>query len=640
MCGICGVLQVVGEPRRVIGPERLDWMTDLMTHRGPDDRGTVIADGVALGVRRLSIIDVESGHQPWSNERGDVWAILNGELYNHESLRTGLATNGHVFRSRCDTEVLPHLYEQFDAAFPTKLRGDFGIALWDERRRRAILVRDRAGVKPLYYARVDDLIVFASELKSVLGSGLVAPTVDPVAVYLYLTFGYVPGPRTLLEGVSKLMPGEQLTIENGRVELDEYWSYPAPTLPPRRLSVQEYGHRLLSELEESVRIRLMSDVPLGAMLSGGLDSSIVVALMARNMSRPVKTFSIGFVEASQDNELADARLVADRFGTDHHELELSFARDTADLGELIWHLDEPVADVSSLGFMALSEFAARSVSVALSGQGADELLGGYKKHRAAALAQHWQAFGALGRRSAAAAAIVAPAALRRPARTLAAKNAVDRHLAMSGRLDARTRDALLTHSLAGADDRLVTSALARYGDNLHVAPLAASMYLDSRLALVDGLLHYFDHTSMAHSLEVRVPFLDQSVVELCATIPSDLKVRRLTTKHILKVAARGLVPDSVIDKRKVGFFRHAADAWFRSQLNRSIPQYLLCDDPSYAEFLDQACVRQLVEEHARGDKSRSELLLGVLMLAVWLETYLPRALERPAELTHAPPLSP
>jgi asparagine synthase (glutamine-hydrolysing) len=632
MCGICGVVQVGGEPRQVISPERLDWMTDLMTHRGPDDRGTFVEDGVAIGVRRLSIIDVESGHQPWSNESGDVWAVLNGELYNHESLRADLMKGGHVFQSRCDTEVIPHLYERFGDAFPAKLRGDFGIALWDGRGRCAILARDRAGVKPLYYARADDVIVFASELKSLLGSGLVAPTVDQEAVYLYLTFGYVPGPRTLLAGVSKLMPGEQLTVRDGRVELDEYWSYPTPLTDHGRLDEEEYGRRLLSELEESVRIRLMSDVPLGAMLSGGLDSSIIVALMARNMSRPVKTFSVGFVESSQDNELADARLVADRFGTDHHELELSFAQDTVDVAELVWHLDEPVADISSLGFMALSEFAARSVSVALSGQGADELLGGYKKHRAAALAQRWQALGALGRRSAAAAARIAPAALRRPARTLAAESAVERHLAMSGRLDAKTREALLTGSLAGADDRLAIEALARYGEGLQDAPLAASMYLDSRLALVDGLLHYFDHTSMAHSLEVRVPFLDQSVVELCATIPSDYKVKRLTTKHVLKTAARGLVPDSVIEKRKVGFFRHAADAWFRSQLDRSIPQYLLRDQPHYAEFLDEASVRQLVEAHARGDTRSSELLLGVLMLEVWLATYLPRALEWPAEL--------
>jgi asparagine synthase (glutamine-hydrolysing) len=633
MCGICGVVQVEGAPRDVVAPGVLDWMTDLMRHRGPDDRGTYVELGVALGVRRLSIIDVDAGHQPWANETDDVWAILNGELYNHDDLRRQLVDDGHTFHSRCDTEILPHLYERHGDAFPSRLRGDFGLAIWDGRRRRLVLARDRAGVKPLYYTQVDDLVVFASELKSLLGSGLLRPTVDPEAVYLYLTFGYVPGHRTLLSGVSKLLPGEILTVENGEVCSREYWSHPIPTMAADRLDDDEYARRLLSELEDSVRVRLMSDVPLGAMLSGGIDSSVVVALMARNTDRPVKTFSVGFVESNDSNELADARMVANAFGTDHHELELSFAHDTVDVADLVWHLDEPVADVSSLGFLALSEFAARSVSVALSGQGADELLGGYKKHRAAALAERWQLLGGLGRRSAALAAKVGPASVRRPARTLAAASPVDRHLAMSGRLDPGLRERLLTNALLGADDEVVVRALAPYAEGLDDKPLAASMYLDGRLALVDALLHYFDHTSMAHSLEVRVPFLDQRVVELCATIPSDLKVRGVTTKYLLKRAVRGLVPDAVLDKRKVGFFRAAADAWFRSQLERSIHRYLLCDAPKYAEFLDQATVRRLIDEQARGRTQHSELLLGVLMLEVWLTSYLPRALERPTLLS-------
>lgn len=632
MCGICGVVQVGGVPREVIAPDGLDWMTDLMRHRGPDDRGTYTEPGIALGVRRLSIIDVEAGHQPWSNETADVWAILNGELYNHGPLRDSLVSDGHVFRSRCDTEILPHAYERWGDSFATTLRGDFGIAIWDAKRRRAILARDRAGVKPLYYTEVEDLVVFASELKSLLGSGLVAPRVDPESVYLYLTFGYVPGPRTLLSGVSKLLPGEQLIIGEGTVVRSRYWTYPKPSPPAERLDDKDYARGLLATLEDSVRVRLMSDVPLGAMLSGGLDSSVVVALMARNMAQPVKTFSVGFVEAP-DNELADARLVAAAFGTDHHELELSFTRDTVDIADLVWHLDEPVADVSSLGFLALSEFAARAVSVVLSGQGADELLGGYKKHRAAALAGHWQALGSVGRRAAAVAAMIAPSGLKRPARTLAASDPVQRHLAMSGRLDGESRKRLLGDSVIAADDLFVLKALEPYAEGLVDEPLPASMYLDARLPLVDALLHYFDHTSMAHSLEVRVPFLDQEVIEFCATVPNDLKVRRLTTKHLLREAARELVPTRIIEKRKVGFFRAAADAWFRSQLDRSIRRYLLTDAPRYTEFVDGAAVRDLVDEQARGRTQHSELLLGILMLEVWLTSYLPRALERPTSLS-------
>ncbi len=630
MCGICGVVRVRGERQPVIEPERLDWMTDMMVHRGPDDRGTYQDDGVALGVRRLSIIDVEAGHQPFSNETGDIWAIQNGELYNHDELRQALREDGHAIRTRCDTEILPHLYERYGEDFPRALRGDFGIAVWDSRSEKLILARDRAGVKPLYYADSGDVVVFASELKSLLGSGLVEATVDPEAVYLYLTFGYVPGPRTLLKGVLKVLPGESLTIDRTGVRHTTYWEQPLPAATVRPANSEEYGQRLLAELEDAVCVRLMSDVPLGAMLSGGLDSSVVVALMARNTSQPVKTFSVGFVEAAEDNELADARMVASAFGTDHHELELSLVDDSVDLEELVWHLDEPVADVSSLGFLALSDFASRTVSVALSGQGADELLGGYKKHRAASLAGHWGRLGTPGRLTASLASHIPSRRLGRPARTLAAAGPVDRHLAMSGRMDESTRGRLLAGALAGADDRIVVEALAPYAVGLADDPLPASMYLDSRLALVDALLHYFDHTSMAHSLEIRVPFLDQRVVELCATIPSSLKVRRLTTKHVLREAARGLVPESVIGKRKVGFFRHAADAWFRAQLDGSIRRYLLREEPRFAEFLDEVVVRELVAEHGRGRSDHSELLLAILMLEVWLDSFLGRALEPPS----------
>jgi asparagine synthase (glutamine-hydrolysing) len=604
-------------------------MTDLMTHRGPDERGTHQEEGVALGVRRLSIIDVEAGQQPVSNEIRSVWAIQNGELYNHEEVRADLIVDGHVLQTRCDTEVLPHLYERWGDDYAAHLRGDFATAVWDREQRRAVLARDRAGVKPLYYAVVDDVVVFASELKSLLGSGLVATRVDPEGVYLFLTFGYVPGPRTLLQGVSKLLPGERLTIGDGAVTTTDYWTHPKPEVG-ERLSAEEYGRRLMAELDESVRVRLMSEVPLGAMLSGGLDSSIVVALMARASTLPVKTYSVGFLESADANELDDARLVASYFGTEHHELELSFERDTVDLEDLLWHLDEPVADVSTIGFYALSKFASTSVTVALSGQGADELLGGYKKHRAAALAGSWRHLGRTGRAAASLAARVAPGNTRRPARTLAAANPVERHLAMSGRLDPGLRTALLAGRLSGADDRIALEAVGRFAAGLADDPLPASMYLDGRLALPDALLHYFDHMSMAHSLEVRVPFLDHHVVELCAKIPSDVKVRRLTTKHILKEAARGLVPDQVIDKRKVGFFRHAADGWIRAQLTRAAPHYLLNTPLASAEFLNQASVLELVDQHRRGRSPHSELLLAVLMLEVWLTSYLPRALERPS----------
>jgi asparagine synthase (glutamine-hydrolysing) len=599
-------------------------MTDAMTHRGPNDRGTYSTDGAALGVRRLSIVDVEGGHQPIANEDGSVWAVQNGELYNHEAVRADLRARGHRFATRCDTEIIPHLYEDAGAAFPERLRGKFGIALWDGRKQRAVVARDRLGVKPMYYAQADDVLVFASELKSLLASGLVDTRLDYEAIDAFLTFGFVPGPMTPLAQVRKLMPGERLVVDGAGARTEAYWSYPEPA--PVEMTLDDAAEGLLAGLDESVRLRLMSDVPLGAMLSGGIDSSVIVALMARHMTEPVKTFSVGFAEAGRGNELSDARLVANHFGTDHHELELSFAEQTVDLAELVWFMDEPLADLSSLGFLALSQLAASVVTVALSGQGADELLGGYRKHRAAAIAGTWSALPRPVRAAGTAALRWAPARVGRASRTLRAADPVERLLAASGRLSPELRSRLATGPLAELDgrtaERVARERLGRVGGD----PLPAALYLDGQLGLVDDMLHYFDRASMAHSLEVRVPFLDHHLVEYCATIPSAHKVRRLDTKHVLKHAVRGLIPDRIIDKPKIGFFHNAVDAWFSAQTRGAISDYLLGPDPRYAEMLDRNEVERLVRGHATGSDTRNgRVLLSILLLEVWLSSYLPRA---------------
>jgi asparagine synthase (glutamine-hydrolysing) len=608
----------------VIERETLDRMTDAMTHRGPNDRGTFMSDGVALGVRRLSVVDVEGGHQPFANEDRRVWAVQNGELFNHADIRDGLARSGHRFASRCDTEILPHLYEERGPDFPTALRGMFGIAVWDERERRAVIVRDRLGIKPIYYAVAGDLILFASELKSLLASGLVDTQLDYEAIDAFLSLGFVPGPLTPLAGVRKLMPGHRIVVDPAGYRVEQYWEYPKPE--PQRLSLDEAADGLLELLEESVKLRLMSDVPLGAMLSGGIDSSVIVALMARQMSEPVKTFSIGFAEAGEGNELADARFVADRFGTDHHELELSFAEQTVDLAELVWFMDEPLADLSSLGFLALSELAARNVTVALSGQGADELLGGYRKHRAAAVAGRWQRVPGPMRSLGLAALERGPARFGRATETLRAEGAAARLLAMSGNLAPELRRRLVRGPLAELNGSTALQVLEQRLGSVADDPLPATLYLDGQLGLVDDMLHYFDRASMAYSLEVRVPFLDHHLVEYCATIPARHKVHRLDTKHVLKHVARGLIPDRIIDKPKVGFFNAAVDGWFRAQTKGAISDYLLGTNPRYAEMIDRTEVERLVSGHAAGTQPGSAYaLLSVLMLEVWLSEYLPRA---------------
>ena len=624
MCGICGIVQLRGEPRPVVAPEVLDRMTDAMTHRGPNDRGTYTADGIALGVRRLSIVDVEGGHQPFANEDGSIWAVQNGELYNHRDIRSRLSGRGHRFQTRCDTEIIPHLYEDAGMAFPEHLRGMFGIALWDGRNRRAVIARDRLGIKPMYYAEAGDLLVFASELKSLLASGLVGTDLDYEAIDAFLTLGFVPGPMTPLTAVRKLMPGHRLVVDRGGARAEAFWRYPEPAAAA--MSLDEAGERLLAGLEESVKLRLMADVPLGAMLSGGIDSSVIVALMARQMSEPVKTFSIGFAEAGAGNELADARLFAQEFGTDHHELELSFAEQTVDLAELVWFMDEPLADLSSLGFLALSELAGAEVTVALSGQGADELLGGYRKHRAASIAGMWRHV-PQPLRGAGNAVLARHPRLERESRTLRAGDAVTRLLAMSGNVGPGLRQRLVRGPLAELDGtaafRLLSERLGGVADD----PLPATLYLDGQLGLVDDMLHYFDRASMAHSLEVRVPFLDHHVVEYCATIPPEYKVRHLNTKHVLKRAVRGLIPDRVIDKPKVGFFNSSVDGWFRAQTRGAISDYLLGPNPRYAEMLDRVEVEKLVKGHSEGtDTQNAHALLSILMLEVWLSSYLPRSI--------------
>lgn len=604
----------------------LDRMTDAMIHRGPNDRGTYVSEGIGLGVRRLSIVDVAGGHQPIASEDGQVWAVQNGELYNHLDLRAELIKAGHTFRTRCDTEVLPHLYERFGKGFPEHLRGKFAVALWDERRRELFLARDRLGVKPLYWVRLDDRVLFASELKSLLASGLVPTELDFEAIDAYLALGFFPGPSTPLKAVSKLLPGERLIVSEREVRSERYWRYPVPLQTHDRRPTEWYAKALMEELEEAVQLRLMSDVPVGAMLSGGIDSSLVVAMMSRAASAPVKTFSVGFAEAGDQNELSDAREVANLYGTDHHELELSFADASIDVADLVWHLDEPLNDLSALGFLALSEVAARDVTVALSGQGADELLGGYRRYRTASLLARWAALPGPLQHVGQSLLGHGGSRLQRLGRVLAADQPAQRFVISRDLLENGLRSSLVRGPLAELDGSSPLRPIERALRGFRGSALETSLYLDGQLGLVDDMLHYFDRASMAHSLEVRVPFLDHHVVEFCATIPSELKVRGLTTKYLLKRAARGLVPDRIIDKPKVGFFNALVDHWMHTQGQSAISDYLLQPRPAFADFIDQRVVEELIAGQGRRPGSNGRLLLSLLMLEVWLASCLPRAL--------------
>jgi asparagine synthase (glutamine-hydrolysing) len=618
MCGICGIAGSLtdGPPLEVA---TLRAMTDAIVHRGPDEDGHHIAAGIAMGMRRLSVIDLACSHQPLSNERGDVWTVFNGEIFNFPELRRELEARGHEFASAGDTETIVHLYEEHGIDFPKRLRGMFAIAVWDERHRRLTLTRDRMGVKPLYYAVTPEGLAFASEIKSLLASGLVEPRLDPLAAELYLAYGYVPGPRTLFEHVCKLAPATTMVWEGGALRSESVYWTPWEDAEPSGASWEEDEETLLRLLRESVRARMISDVPLGVMLSGGLDSSLVTALMAEVSRTPVKTFSVGFTEDANANELADARKVAQRFGCEHHELLTSAVDHTSLIDEALWHLEEPVVDLSFLGFLLLSRLAREHVTVALCGQAADELLGGYPKHSVANVADRLARLPAPARRLVGEIGGRFPDASRagRGLRAIATDSDAERLLQMSRVVLDRQRRALLDPAFrVGGADRELRRVIESRASHRPGSVLRETLFLDTKLALVDLMFLYFDKMSMAASLEVRVPFADHDVVSFCMGLPDDRRINRGRRKEILRRVSRGLLDDATIDKRKRGFFRAASSTWLDTHRDGIVREALLDGRGRGRGIFDSSAVEGLIAAPAAGGRS-GEPLLAVLLLELW-----------------------
>lgn len=619
MCGIAGI--VSSDPTELpSGHERLPAMTGAIRHRGPDDDGHLVEPGVALGMRRLAIIDVGGSAQPLSNEDGTVWTVFNGEIYDYAGLRTDLAARGHRLRTEGDTETIVHLYEEHGPDFPRHLRGMFGIAVWDRPRRRFVLTRDRMGVKPVYYVEGPFGLAFASEVKSLIAGGLVDPALDPEAAELFLALGYVPGPATLFAGVRKLLPATTLVWEAGRpVGERTYWT-PWDDPPPRRgTSWEDDSDQLLELLRRATRSRMVSDVPLGVMLSGGLDSSLICALMAEASPRPVETFSIGFEEEPQANELADAALVSECFATNHHPLTTSGVDDPDLLDDALWHMEEPTADVSPLGFLLLSRLTRESVTVALSGQGADELLGGYRKHQVAAAASVLaRAPGGLRALTGRASGMAGSGELARGLAVLAARDPAARQLAMSRLLGPQDRAELLQPAfrLPGAE-AAIAAAILRHVPDRDLSVLGETLELDRRLALVDLMFLYFDKTSMAASLEVRVPFMDHDVVSFCASLPDGRKVSRGRRKELLRRVGRGVVPDRIVDKPKQAFFRDAVGAWLNGNRDGVVRETLFDQRARERGQLQPAEVARLAETAAADGGRAARKLLAVFLLERW-----------------------
>lgn len=609
MCGIAGVIAGGADALQV------GRMLDLLAHRGPDDQGVDGGPGAFLGARRLSIIDVSGGHQPMWNEDRSVVAVQNGEIYNFRELREGLLQRGHVLHTRSDTEVLPHLYEDHGPDFVQRLDGMFALALWDRHRQRLILARDRLGKKPLVYAQAGHELRFASEIHALLATGSVSRAVDEDAIDEYLAYGYVPAPRTGFAEIRKLPPGHVAVFQSGEIRIDRYWRIRyAPTHKVPRADLVE---ELRVRVHEAVRRRLVSDVPLGALLSGGLDSSSVVAFMARDVPR-VKTFSIGFEDRDFD-ELRFARLVAKAFDTEHHELVVR--PPSADiLPMLVRHVGEPFADSSLIPTYHVARIAREHVTVVLNGDGGDELFGGYPRYRAVALA------GAIG------ALPGARHVLASVSGVLAGPLLRERHIARAKRLAEALRLSpderyyrwmgYFTGTLGSVVRRpsRTPRALPQFFSSLADdagarTPVDRAMATDLLAYLPGDLLVKVDIATMAASLEARSPFLDHHLVEYVAALPWSYKVSATSTKRLLRDAMRGILPPEVIGRSKMGF-GVPVGRWLRGSMRPLLDDIVLSPRAFARGYVDESLVREIVRQHLAGI-DRTPFLWALVMLELW-----------------------
>jgi asparagine synthase (glutamine-hydrolysing) len=614
MCGICGIVSASGS----VDPERLAQMSAKLVHRGPDSDGTFLDGPVGLAARRLSIIDLAGGDQPIANEDGTVTVVQNGELYNYPELRLELERAGHRFRTSCDTEVLVHLYEREGEAFARRLRGMFAVALWDAPRRRLVLARDRYGIKPLYYREENGGLEFASELRS-----LPRGEIDLDALEAFLAFNSIPAPLTIFREARKLPPGHVLVWESGQTRLERYARpAPVPASELRSDDEAELVEELRGRLRDSVRAHLLSDVPVGVLLSGGIDSSALAALAAQETGEPVRTFSIGFEERSFD-ELSDARLVAERYGTRHRELVLR--PDAALLlPALADAFDEPFADSSALPTYLVSQLAAADVKVALSGEGGDELFGGYYTYVADLLAQRVGGLAGLAR------PVVErlPSSSARASFDYKAKRFVrgahlpplERHHAWKEIFSPEAR-AELTGRRHAFDP--VDLYRERFAETEGAELLARLQDVDLGIYLVDDLLVKTDRASMAHSLEARVPFLDPAVTSFAFSLPARHRVSGFRKKVLLRKAVAPLVPEQIVRGKKRGFSIPAA-AWLRGELEPFARETLSAETVRRQGFFDPQAVERVIDRHVRGEEDLSRQLWGLLAFTLWHERHVER----------------
>jgi asparagine synthase (glutamine-hydrolysing) len=627
MCGIAGF--VVPNPQSPTAERAalLQRMCRRIIHRGPDDQGFLVEGRAAIGMRRLSIIDVSGGRQPISGCQGKVTIVFNGEIYNYKELQTKLEARGHRFQTHSDTEAIVHAYEEYGAACVEHLRGMFAFALWDSINETLFLARDRVGKKPLYFTLTPmGTLVFGSELKSLLEHPEVNRKIDLEAMDAYMALGYVPDPLCIFNGISKLPPGHHVSFENGHIKVTEYWDFPFTTDEPSSTrSAEDYLEELRFLLDEAVRVRLMSEVPLGAFLSGGVDSSAVVGFMAQHLDQPVKTFSIGFNEDSF-NELKYARITAQHFGTDHHEFVVT--PDVCHIvDELAWHFDEPFADPSAIPTYMVSKLAREHVTVALSGDGGDELFAGYPRY---VIDQQRSIYAHLPR--------VVRRTLMEPLSQLLPHGAWGRNYLHNVALDPLDRYFDSMSLFTRPNKRALYSTdlcaqLAPKGDvaaaTFHLlggrvrkgSTLDTLLYVDNKTYLPGDILTKVDRMSMAVSLEVRAPLVDHKLIEFVARIPASLKLHGTQTKHIFKRAVRGLVPDEMLNRPKQGFGL-PLQQWINQELQDYIRGVMTERRTLERGYFNQDYINLLFAEHSRERRDHGAQLWSLFMLEQWHRTFI------------------
>jgi len=629
MCGICGIYKYgSGLP---VERGDLKAMNDLLVHRGPDDEGYYEHKNVGLAMRRLSIIDLSTGHQPISNEDGTAWIVFNGEIYNYQELREGLLARGHVFKTKSDTEVILHLYEEKGEDFPKELRGMFAAAIWDEKKKRLVIARDRIGKKPLLYAVTPSSFAFASELRSLLTIKDLKREINPAAIDAYLTLQYIPSPISIFKGISKLEPASVLVFEDGKVRTHKYWDLPAGAKKLDDVPLEELKERLRAEMSEAVKIRLMSEVPLGAFLSGGIDSSIVTALMAKHSSTPVKTFAIGFKE-EKFSELGYARQVAKMYGTEHTEFTVE-AHMTDILEKLAWHYGEPYADSSALPSYFVSRETRRSVTVALNGDGGDEAFGGYLRYvgmiaeRMIAAAPGWSKAAAL--KAVGAFPKTAPFnifwRLEKFLKFSVMETVERRYLSTVSFFGPGETSGIYSDKFANllnGDKDFGERYLSKFfALNPNEDLLNRMTYVDIRTYLPECLMAKMDIASMANSLETRSPFLDHKVLEFAFSLPGNLKLKGLKgTKWILKEAFKDMLPPDIYSRGKMGF-GIPLGIWFRGELKDYWAGACLSQKALGRGYFKPEALYRLWDEHQNGRRDHGYKLWALLMLELWHRQY-------------------